>query len=119
MSKNINIIECPRDAMQGLRHLIPTQQKADYVNSLIKVGFDIIDFGSFVSHKMVPQMADTIDLLKLLHIRDNTSLLAIVLNERGAIQASEFSEIKLLGYPLSISDIFQKKILIKILRNHC
>jgi len=109
MNKDVKIIECPRDAMQGLRHLIPTQTKADYINSLIKVGFDVIDFGSFVSPKHVPQMADTINLLKLLKIKEDTSLLAIVLNEKGAVQASEFNEIKLLGYPLSISEVFQKK----------
>jgi len=109
MNKEIQIIECPRDAMQGLQNIIPTKKKADYINSLIEVGFDIIDFGSFVSPKLVPQMADTSDLLKLLKIKDSTSLLAVVLNEKGAIQASSFSDVKVLGYPLSISDIFQKK----------
>ena len=109
MNKKIKITECPRDAMQGLIKLLPTQQKAAYINSLLKVGFDIIDFGSFVSPKLVPQMADTIDVLNLLNIDNDTSLLAIVLNEQGAIKASSFDQIKILGYPLSISEIFQKK----------
>lgn len=109
MNRKIKITECPRDAMQGLIKLLPAQQKAAYINSLLKVGFDIIDFGSFVSPKLVPQMADTIDVLNLLNIDDDTSLLAIVLNEQGAIKASSFDQIKILGYPLSISEIFQKK----------
>ena len=109
MSRKIKIIECPRDAMQGLTRLIPTEQKAQYVNSLMKVGFDIIDVGSFVSPKLVPQMADTGDLLDLLNTDYDTSLLAIVLNKQGAIQASSFDQIQILGYPLSISEIFQKK----------
>ena len=115
MSRKIKIIECPRDAMQGLTRLIPTEQKAQYVNSLMKVGFDIIDVGSFVSPKLVPQMADTGDLLDLLNTDYDISLLAIVLNKQGAMQASSFDQIKILGYPLSISEIFQKKIQIKIL----
>ncbi len=109
MSRKIKIIECPRDAMQGLKRLIPTEQKAQYVNSLMKVGFDIIDVGSFVSPKLVPQMADTRDLLDLLNTDYDTSFLAIVLNKQGAMQASSFDQIQILGYPLSISEIFQKK----------
>ena len=109
MSRKIKIIECPRDAMQGLKRLIPTEQKAQYVNSLMKVGFDIIDVGSFVSPKLVPQMADTRDLLDLLNTDYDTSLLAIVLNKQGAMQASSFDQTQILGYPLSISEIFQKK----------
>ena len=109
MNRKIKITECPRDAMQGLTSLISAKQKAAYINSLVKVGFDIIDFGSFVSPKLVPQMADTIDVLNLLKIDNDTSLLAIVLNKQGAIQASSFNQIKILGYPLSISEIFQKK----------
>ena len=109
MSRKIKIIECPRDAMQGLTRLIPTEQKAQYVNSLMKVGFDIIDVGSFVSPKLVPQMADTGDLLDLLNTDYDTSLLTIVLNKQGAMQASSFDQIQILGYPLSISEIFQKK----------
>ena len=95
MNDKIQIVECPRDAMQGLKQFIPTQDKADYINSLIKVGFDIIDFGSFVSPNYVPQMKDTASVLKLLKLNKRTSLLSIVLNKRGAQDASSFEEIKL------------------------
>ncbi len=108
VNKKIQIVECPRDAMQGITTFIPTQDKVNYINSLIKVGFDIIDFGSFVSPKAVPQMMDTDKVINDLKIRDKTSLLAIVLNKRGALDASSFEQIKILGYPLSISDFFQK-----------
>jgi len=107
--KLINITECPRDAMQGLKDFIPTSQKVRYINSLIKVGFDIIDFGSFVSPKSVPQMRDTGKLLGQLDFQKSTSLLSIVLNKRGALEASCFEEIEYLGFPLSISNIFQVK----------
>ena len=107
-NKKIQIVECPRDAMQGIKTFIPTKDKVNYINSLIKVGFDIIDFGSFVSPKAVPQMKDTYKVINKLKIQDETSLLAIVLNKRGAVDASSFEQIKILGYPLSISDIFQK-----------
>ena len=107
-NKKIKITECPRDAMQGLKDFIPTHKKVDYINSLIKVGFDIIDFGSFVSPLSVPQMRDTSDVVELLKIQPNTSLLSIVLNKRGASEAASFDQIKILGYPLSISEIFQK-----------
>ena len=109
MKSEIKIIECPRDAMQGISQFIPTQKKADYINALIKVGYDVIDFGSFVSPKAVPQMRDTARVLELLELQNDTSLLSIVLNKRGAFEASCFDEIKIIGYPLSISDIFQKK----------
>tara|TARA_B100000902_G_scaffold311489_1_gene301360 strand:- start:592 stop:1446 length:855 start_codon:yes stop_codon:yes gene_type:complete len=109
MNNTLKIIECPRDAMQGIKEIISTQQKANYINSLIKVGFDIIDFGSFVSPHHVPQMKDTSEVVELLNITNHTKLLAIVLNKKGALIASEFEQIKLLGYPLSISEIFQKK----------
>ena len=109
MNKKIKIVECPRDAMQGLSRIIPTKLKAEYINSLIKVGFEYIDFGSFVSSKIVPQMSDTIDVLKLLNIDSQTSLLAVILNKKGAEIAASFDEVKVLGYPLSISEIFQKK----------
>ena len=109
MKSEIKIIECPRDAMQGISQFIPTQKKADYINALIKVGYDVIDFGSFVSHKAVPQMRDTARVLELLELTNNTSLLSIVLNKRGALEASFCDEIKIIGYPLSISEIFQKK----------
>ena len=107
-NRKIKIVECPRDAMQGLAKYIPASKKAQYINSLIKVGFDIIDFGSFVSPKSVPQMRDTSDVLSLLNIQDNTSLLSVVLNKRGASDAANFEEINILGYPLSISEVFQK-----------
>ena len=109
MKSEIKIIECPRDAMQGISQFIPTQKKADYINALIKVGYDVIDFGSFVSPKAVPQMRDTARVLELLELQNNTSLLSIVLNKRGALEASFCDEIKIIGYPLSISEIFQKK----------
>ena len=109
MKSEIKIIECPRDAMQGISQFIPTQKKADYINALIKVGYDVIDFGSFVSPKAVPQMRDTARVLELLELTNNTSLLSIVLNKRGALEASFCDEIKIIGYPLSISEIFQKK----------
>ena len=109
MNNKIHIVECPRDAMQGLKKIIPTQDKADYINSLIKVGFDIIDFGSFVSPNYVPQMKDTASVLKLLKLKEKTLLLSIVLNARGAQDAASFEEIKFLGYPLSVSEVFQKK----------
>ena len=107
-NKKIEIVECPRDAMQGINKFIPTEDKINYINSLIKVGFDIIDFGSFVSPKAVPQMSDTYNVISQLKINDSTSLLAIVLNKRGILDASSFEEINILGYPLSISEIFQK-----------
>jgi len=104
----IKLVECPRDAMQGIKHFIPTEIKAKYINSLLKVGYHTIDFGSFVSSKMIPQMADTKELVKLLDLRDtSTKLLAIIANERGAIEASEYEEITYLGFPFSISETFQ------------
>jgi hydroxymethylglutaryl-CoA lyase len=104
----IKIIECPRDAMQGLHDFIPTDTKAHYINQLLKVGFDTIDFGSFVSPKAIPQMRDTADVLKKLDLDQSPSeLLAIVANRRGANDASQFEEIRYLGYPFSISETFQ------------
>jgi hydroxymethylglutaryl-CoA lyase len=106
----MKIIECPRDAMQGLSDFIPTQKKVHYINQLLKVGFDTIDFGSFVSPKAIPQMRDTVNVLDQLDIKENdASLLAIVANTRGAQEASEFQKIAYLGYPLSISETFQKR----------
>jgi hydroxymethylglutaryl-CoA lyase len=104
----IKLIECPRDAMQGLKTFIPTEKKAAYINQLLQVGFDTIDFGSFVSPKAIPQMRDTADVLSRLDL-DNTStkLLAIVANRRGASDAAQFEEIDYLGYPFSISQTFQ------------
>ncbi len=104
----IKLVECPRDAMQGIKEMIPTAKKVEYINQLLKVGFDTIDFGSFVSPKAIPQMADTREVLAGLDLSSTTSkLLAIVANKRGAVDACEFDEIKYLGYPFSISETFQ------------
>ncbi len=104
----VKLIECPRDAMQGLKEFIPTKTKAAYINQLLKVGFDSIDFGSFVSPKAIPQMRDTAELLRLLDLTDTSSkLIAIVANQRGAQDAAAFDEIAFLGYPFSISETFQ------------
>ncbi len=106
----VKIIECPRDAMQGIKQFIPTEDKANYINSLLKVGFDTIDFGSFVSPKAIPQMRDTAEVLSLLDLSATQSkLLAIVANVRGADDASQFEEIDYLGYPFSISENFQMR----------
>lgn len=107
----IKIIECPRDAMQGIKsHFISTELKAKYINSLLNVGFDTIDFGSFVSPKAIPQMRDTAAVLSKLNLQTTTSkLLAIVANVRGANDACEFEEIDYLGYPFSISENFQMR----------
>jgi hydroxymethylglutaryl-CoA lyase len=106
----IKVIECPRDAMQGLKEFIPTAQKVAYLNSLLKVGFDTLDFGSFVSPKAIPQMRDTAEVLAGLQLTDTrTRLLAIVANTRGAEAAAEFDAISYLGYPFSISETFQQR----------
>jgi hydroxymethylglutaryl-CoA lyase len=104
----LDIVECPRDAMQGIKHHIPAQTKINYINALLKVGFHTIDFGSFVSPKAIPQMADTAEVLKGLDRTGSRSkLLAIVANARGASDAAQFGEIDILGYPFSISEQFQ------------
>ncbi len=104
----IQLIECPRDAMQGLTTFIPTETKAKYLNLLLQVGFDTLDFGSFVSPKAIPQMRDTAEVLALLDLSGtNTKLSAIVANERGAEAAVAFPEIDYLGYPFSVSETFQ------------
>ena len=104
----IKLIECPRDAMQGWPHFIATENKISYINSLLQVGFDTIDFGSFVSPKAIPQMADTREVLEGLQLNNTkTKLLAIVANLRGAEDAVSFKEINYLGYPFSISPTFQ------------
>lgn len=107
----VKIIECPRDAMQGIKsHFIPTKTKADYINALLRVGFDTIDFGSFVSPKAIPQMRDTSEVLSQLDVSDTQSkLLAIVANVRGANDAAQFEQIDYLGYPFSISENFQMR----------
>ena len=104
----MKIIECPRDAMQGIKDFIPTAQKVAYLNSLLKVGFDTLDFGSFVSPKAIPQMRDTANVLSQLDDSD-TRLLAIVANQRGADEACSFERIDYLGYPFSVSENFQKR----------
>lgn len=109
-SQPLKLIECPRDAMQGWRHFIPTEKKIQYINSLLKVGFDTIDFGSFVSPKAIPQMADTKEVVRSLELGvGRTKLLAIVANYRGAEEASVFDEIAYLGFPFSVSEIFQQR----------
>jgi hydroxymethylglutaryl-CoA lyase len=106
----IKIIECPRDAMQGLHNFIPTQTKINYINQLLKVGFDTIDFGSFVSPKAIPQMADTKEVLSGLNLdQTNTKLLAIIANLKGAEMAIQYPEITYLGFPFSISETFQQR----------
>lgn len=106
----MKIVECPRDAMQGLAEFIPTEKKADYLNMLLQVGFDTLDFGSFVSPKAIPQMRDTAEVLSQLQLDDtNTKLLAIVANQRGADDACQFEEIQYLGYPFSVSETFQQR----------
>ena len=104
----IQLIECPRDAMQGLPDFIDTEVKAAYMNQLLKVGFHTLDFGSFVSPKAIPQMRDTQAVLEKLDLSNTkTKLLAIIANERGAAEAADFQEITYLGYPFSISETFQ------------
>lgn len=110
MSNKVKIIECPRDAMQGIKDFIPTQEKAQYIQSLLDVGFDTIDFGSFVSPRAIPQMADTAKVLSQLDLSNTSSkLLAIVANVRGAQEASSHNQIDYLGYPFSISENFQMR----------
>lgn len=104
----LKLIECPRDAMQGIKTFIETKKKANYINKLLQVGFDTIDFGSFVSPKAIPQMRDTAAVLSQLDLDTTDSkLLAIVANTRGAVNACAFEEIRYLGYPFSISETFQ------------
>jgi hydroxymethylglutaryl-CoA lyase len=108
--KDIKLIECPRDAMQGWKNFIPTGNKIAYINQLLKVGFDTLDFGSFVSHKNVPQMADTKEVVEQLDLQNSkTKLLAIIANTRGAEEAASFQKIDYLGFPFSISPTFQKR----------
>jgi hydroxymethylglutaryl-CoA lyase len=106
----MKLIECPRDAMQGLTEFISTEKKINYINQLLKVGFNTIDFGSFVSAKAIPQLSDTKEVLSGLDLSVSTStLLAIVANVRGAEEASTYQAIEYLGFPLSISETFQKR----------
>jgi len=106
----MKIIECPRDAMQGFSKFIPTDKKINYINELLKVGFDTIDVGSFVSKEKIPQLADTSNVIKSINMNNTTTkLLVIVGNERGANEAVNFDEISYLGFPFSISETFQKR----------
>ena len=106
----IKLIECPRDAMQGFSHFIPTDVKARYINLLLQVGFDTVDFGSFVSPKAIPQMCDTQEVLERLDLSGTTSkLLAIVANLRGVEEAVRYEEIMYLGFPFSVSETFQQR----------
>ena len=109
MERDLKIIECPRDAMQGWHDFIPTKKKIVYLNLLLKCGFDTLDFGSFVSPKAIPQMKDTAEVLAGLNLITSTKLLAIIANTRGAFDAVQFDEINYLGYPFSISEEFQKR----------
>jgi len=110
MSETIKLIECPRDAMQGIKDFIPTEKKVQYIQSLLRCGFDTIDFGSFVSPKAIPQMVDTKEVLSQLDLSATSSkLLAIVANLRGAQDAVQHPEIDYLGYPFSISENFQMR----------
>jgi hydroxymethylglutaryl-CoA lyase len=102
----VQFIECPRDAMQGLKHFIPTSEKIKFLNLLLEIGFDTLDFGSFVSPKAIPQMADTADIVPFLH-KHATKLLAIVANYKGAVQAAGFEKIDFIGFPFSLSETFQ------------
>ena len=102
-------VECPRDAMQGIHHFIHTRDKIRYINALLQVGFDVLDFGSFVSAKAIPQLRDTAEVLEGIHKTENTRLLAIVANQRGAETACSFETVDCLGFPLSASETFQQR----------
>ncbi|HVY73972.1 MAG TPA: hypothetical protein VG890_04030 [Puia sp.] len=110
----LQLVECPRDAMQGWKNLIPAAKKIDYLNALLRVGFDTLDFGSFVSPRAIPQMADTAEVVSKLKIPSDgdgrsTRLLAIIANERGAEEAAAFDQISDLGFPFSVSGVFQQR----------
>ncbi len=106
----LKIVECPRDAMQGIHQFIPTQKKTEYLNALLKVGFDTIDAGSFVSPKAIPQMRDTGEVLSRIDLSTSSSkLLAIVANLRGGQEAVNYEQLTYLGYPFSVSEVFQKR----------
>lgn len=107
----VKIIECPRDAMQGIKQFIPTEQKIEYINQLLKVGYHSIDFGSFVNPELIPQMADTVKVLEGLDLSspNRSKLIAIIANERGAREACTHAQIDCLGFPFSVSETFQKR----------
>lgn len=109
-STKIKLVECPRDAMQGWKHFIPTAKKIDYINALLKVGFDTLDCGSFVSPKAIPQMADTKEVLSKIDTGNTkTKLLTIIANTRGAEEAVQFEQVGYLGFPFSVSETFQQR----------
>jgi hydroxymethylglutaryl-CoA lyase len=129
-SDRVYITECPRDAMQGLSDFIPTDSKIDYLNALLEVGFDTLDFGSFVSPKAIPQLSDTARVLDKLNWKgSDTSLLAIIANERGCDEALKYDGIRYIGYPFSVSETFQLRNtnrtvsdsfeLVKYIRSEC
>jgi hydroxymethylglutaryl-CoA lyase len=107
ISDSVELVECPRDAMQGISHYIPVETKVSYLNQLLRSGFDILDFGSFVSPKAIPQLRDTAEVLSQLELNSETKLLAIVANLRGAGDALSHEEISYIGFPFSISPTFQ------------
>ena len=110
IANSVKLIECPRDAMQGIHEYIPFELKVKYINLLLKCGFDTIDFGSFVSPKAIPQLKDTVEVLDKLDVISNgTKLLAIIANVRGAEEAAKFDKITYLGYPFSLSETFQQR----------
>ena len=120
MNTDLKIIECPRDAMQGIKEFIPTSQKQRYIQSLLDVGYDTIDFGSFVSPKAIPQMRDTAQVLQGLDLSGtDTKLLAIVANMRGVNDAVQYEQIDYLGYPFSLSEIFQMRNTSKTIGQSC
>ena len=120
MKTGLKIIECPRDAMQGIKTFIPTEQKQRYIQSLLDVGYDTIDFGSFVSPKAIPQMRDTAEVLQGLDLsQTHTKLLAIVANMRGVNDAVQHGQIDYLGYPFSLSEIFQMRNTSKTIAQSC
>ena len=106
----LTLVECPRDAMQGIKTFIPTAVKIQYLTTLLQQGFDVLDCGSFVNPESIPQMADTAEVIQAIsQIETNTELLVIVANERGALRAVAYPKIKYLGFPLSVSETFQKR----------
>ena len=107
--ESLKLVECPRDAMQGIIEFIPTDLKAKYINAILQCGFDTVDFGSFVSPKAIPQLKDTAELLGMLNLNPSSKMLAIVANERGAMDACNFEEINYLGFPFSVSEEFQQR----------
>ncbi len=109
LNKRIKLVECSRDAMQGFKKIISTENKVEYINRLLQIGFDTIDCGSFVSHKTMPQMADTKEVLSQLTSVTKTKLLVIVANTRGATEAVSYENIDFLGFPFSISETFQQR----------